>query len=135
MGGILEQSKSRKIKTKRGGRKYKNQSLVIFSANSEGLKPKLESLKSEIKELNAAIFTIQETHHTRKGVFKLQNYEIFEAIRKKHNGGTMIGVNKALSPLLIKDYDDEFELIVVEVKIRNKEIRIISGIMGHKSIG
>ena len=99
----------------------------MFSANSEGLKSKIESLKSEIKELNAAIFTIQETHHTRKGVFKLENYDIFEAIRKKHNGGTMIGVNKALRPLLIKDYDDEFELIVVEVKIRNKEIRIITG--------
>ena len=127
MEEILEKTKSRKTRTKRGGRKYRNQSLVMFSANSEGLKSKIESLKSEIKELNAAIFTIQETHHTRKGVFKLENYDIFEAIRKKHNGGTMIGVNKALRPLLIKDYDDEFELIVVEVKIRNKEIRIITG--------
>ena len=127
MGRILEESKSKKKKIKRGGKKFKNQCLVIFSANSEGLKPKIESLKHEIKSLNAAIFTIQETHHSIKGMLKMDNYEIFEAIRKKYNGGTMLGVYKALNPLLIKDYNEDFELIVVEVKINNREIRIITG--------
>ena len=42
-------------------------------------------------------------------------------------GGTIIGAHKALQPMLISEYSDEFELIVVEIKIRNKEIRIISG--------
>ena len=60
-------------------------------------------------------------------MLKIENYDIFEAIRKKYKGGTILGVNKALSPLLIKDYSDDFELVVVEVKIRNKEIRIITG--------
>ena len=91
------------------------------------MKPKLESLKNEIKSLNAAVFTLQETHFSKKGKFRLDNYEMFEAIRKKHNGGTIIGVNKALSPMLIKAYSDDFELVVVEIKINNKEIRIISG--------
>ena len=36
-------------------------------------------------------------------------------------------MNKALSPMLIKAYSDDFELVVVEIKINNKEIRIISG--------
>ena len=58
-------------------------------------------------------------------MLKLENFEIFEAIRKKHNGGTMIGVNRALEPALIKDYNEEFELIVVEIKIQNKIIRIM----------
>ena len=130
MGSILEQQTFNKKKTKRGGRKYKkykNQSLIILSANSEGLKSKIESLKYELKTLNAAIFTLQETHLSRKGMLKLENFEIFEAIRKKHNGGTMIGVNRALEPALIKDYNEEFELIVVEIKIQNKIIRIMSG--------
>ena len=39
----------------------------------------------------------------------------------------MMGVNKSLNPILIKDYDQEFEMIVVEVKIQNKDIRIITG--------
>ena len=83
LGGILENPKIRKTKTKRGGKKYKNKSLVMFSANAEGLKPKTNSLKNELKVLNVAIFTIQETHHTKKGVFKMEEYEIFETIRKK----------------------------------------------------
>ena len=58
---------------------------------------------------------------------KIENFETFEAIRKKQNGGTIIGINKALNPMLIKDYSDEFELVVVEIKLHNKEIRIISG--------
>lgn len=41
-------------------------------------------------------------------MLKLEKYEIFEAIRKKQNGGTMIGVNKSLNPILIKDYDENF---------------------------
>ena len=101
LGGLLR--KTNRKKTKRGGKKYKNQSLVILSANAAGLKNKSESLKNEIKSLNAAIFTVHETHYIKKEKFKLENYEIFEAIRKKHSGGTMIGVSKALHPMLIKD--------------------------------
>ena len=35
-------------------------------------------------------------------------YELsFEAIRKKHNGGTIIGVHNSLKPMLISDYCDD----------------------------
>ena len=46
---------------------------------------------------------------------------------KKVRGGTMIGVPHALNPVLIQEYSGEFELLVVELKIKDKEIRIISG--------
>ena len=39
----------------------------------------------------------------------------------------MIGAHKALSPMLISEYSDDFELLVVEIKVQNKEVRIISG--------
>ena len=59
---------------------------------------------------------------------KISEFEVFEAIRKgKQKGGTMIGVHKALSPVLITELNDPFELLVVEVKIGEREIRIISG--------
>ena len=125
VGRIL--NKRNKNKIKRGGKKNKNQSLIMLSANAEGLKSKVESLKNEILCQNVAIFTIQESHFTKKGKLKIENFETFEAIRKKQNGGTIIGINKALNPMLIKDYSDEFELVVVEIKLHNKEIRIISG--------
>ena len=38
-----------------------------------------------------------------------------------------MGVHKALEPFLITEYSDEFELLVVEFKAAEKEIRIMSG--------
>ena len=81
MGGLLRKQKKR---IKRGGKKHKNQSFVMFSTNAAGLKSKVQSLKNEIKSVNAAIFTVQETHFPKKGKFKLENFEIFEAIRKNN---------------------------------------------------
>ena len=48
-----------------------------------------------------SVFTLQETHFQKKGKFKLEGFEIFESIRKKKDGGTLIGVHKALKPMLI----------------------------------
>ena len=61
-------------------------------------------------------------------MLKIDNFVIFKAIRKlKQFGGTIIGIHESMEPILIEDYSDEFELLVVEVKISNREIRIISG--------
>ena len=79
MAGVLK----RKKKTKRGGRKNKKQDLTIFSTNAAGLKSKMQSLKNEIKNVNASIFTVQETHFPKKGKMKMENFTIFESIRKK----------------------------------------------------
>ena len=102
--------------------------LNIFSTNAAGLKAKVESCKYEIKDTNAAIFTIQETHFEKKGKFRVEGFEVFESIRKnKKDGGTLIGVHNALQPVLIQEYSEQFELIVVEVNISGRELRIISG--------
>ena len=39
----------------------------------------------------------------------------------------MVGVHKAMNPVLIEEYSNEFELLVVEIKIANRNIRIMSG--------
>ena len=39
----------------------------------------------------------------------------------------MIGIHKALNPILIKEYDEDFELLVVEFEEARRGIRIISG--------
>ena len=36
-------------------------------------------------------------------------------------------MHKALNPILIEEYSEHFELIVVEISIGKKEIRIIKG--------
>ena len=110
-----------------GKKKKKEQYLNIFSTNAAQLGGKLHSFKSELKETNASVFTVQETHYATKGKLTIENYEIFEAIRNKAKGGTAIGVMKGLKPFLIEEYSEDFELLVVEIKAGNKEIRIITG--------
>ena len=39
----------------------------------------------------------------------------------------MTGIHESLEPVLIEEYSDKFELIVVEIKIQGKEVRIING--------
>ena len=94
---------------------------------SAQLKGKMNSYKIALKDTNAAIFTLQETHFAHKGRFKIENFEIFEAIRNKEKGGSAIGANKSLKPCLIQEYSDDFELLVVEIKVAEKQIRIITG--------
>ena len=127
VAGLLDKNKKHRVK--RGGKKHKkkNENLIIFSNNVAGLKNKIKSLKSEIKNVNASLFTLQESHFRKKGNIKMENYEIFEAIRKKQKGGSLIGAHKALNPILISEYSEDFELLVVEIQIINKEIRIMTG--------
>ena len=122
-------SNKKNIKIRRGnGGSKQPKSLVIFSTNAAGLNNKMDSLKSELIATEATIFTIQETHYKIEGNLKVEGFEVFEAIRKtKEKGGTAIGVKKDMDPVLIEEYSDNFELLIVEVKVANKEIRIISG--------
>ena len=116
-----------KKKIRRGNKHKKEFRLTIFSTNAAQLKGKLNSFKSELKRTNSGIFTVQETHFGTKGKIQVDNFEVFEAIRKKVKGGTVIGAHKALKPVLISEYNEEFELIVVEIKVAKREIRVITG--------
>ena len=116
-----------KRKIRRGKGNKKESELCIMSTNAAQLKGKIDSFKSELLVSNVGLFTIQETHYAAKGKVKIENFDTFEAIRKKHKGGTIIGAHKALKPILIEEYSEDFELLVVEIKIANREIRIISG--------
>ena len=101
----------------------------IFSANGAGVVTKVQSLLHNISELGVGLITLQETHFTRKGKLngKIVDFEIFESIRKKQKGGTLIGAHKSLDPVLIEEYSEDFELLVVEVRMGRTDVRIISG--------
>ena len=98
-----------------------------MSTNCAQLKGKLDSFKSELKQANVGLFTLQETHCATKGKVRIPDFEIFESIRKKAKGGTMLGAHKALKPFLIAEYNETFELLVVEINIANRDIRVITG--------
>ena len=57
----------------------------------------------------------------------MTNMVVFEAIQTKKGGGTMCAVREELNPKLIEEYKDPFELLVVEIEVKKKEILIITG--------
>ena len=71
----------------------------------------------------------------KKGKFAIEGFETFEAIRNKKDGGTLIGAHKGLRPVLIREYSEKFELLVVEISVSNKNIRIMSGYGPQESWG
>ena len=100
----------------------------MFSANAGGLGKKIHSLKHELTETNSQIFTIQESHFRTKGRLKINDYMIFESIRKnKEKGGSLLGIHNSLQPVLIEEYSDSFELIVAEIRVSGKEVRVMCG--------
>ena len=106
---------------------YSSETLNMFSTNANGMKRKVESLINHIKYHNVGIFTLQETRYVKRGNLKVPEFEIFEAIRKKEGGGTMIGAHNSLKPILIEEYSEDFELLVVEIEIDKTKICVISG--------
>ena len=45
----------------------------------------------------------------------------------KKGGGTLVAAHEDLNPKLISEYNDDFEILVVEIETKEKAIRIISG--------
>ena len=106
----------------------KDQYLNMLSTNTANLTHKGEDLKNKVRLFNSGIFAVQETHFRKKGRFKMQDFIIFESIRKnKEKEGSMLGVHVGLKPVLIQEYCTTFELLVVEVIVADKEIRVITG--------
>ena len=67
MAGLLK-----KTRTKRGKGGKQEKCFKMFSTNAAGLKKKFQSFKSEIKNVDAAIFTVQETHASKRVLSKLK---------------------------------------------------------------
>ena len=106
----------------------KQSSMNILTSNAAGLKQKACDLQNKVRHFNSSVFSVQETHFAKKGRFKMHKYVIFEAIRtSKIKGGSLLGVHMDLQPILIKEYSDKFELIVVEITTGNNKIRILTG--------
>lgn len=57
-----------------------------MGVNSGGLKSKLKTLKKVLMELKPSVFFIEETKYKESGKFKVENYEIFELVRKSREG-------------------------------------------------
>ena len=102
--------------------------LKIFSTNAAGLTlGKMNSFLNFINLYTPNIICIQESHYKRKGVLRLKNYTIFEAIRNKKGGGTFIAARNEFQPKLISEYSEDFEMIVIQIKTIQSDLRLICG--------
>ena len=113
-GGGIRTSKNQNRKQVRRSRGNKDLNFNVFSTNAASLvhPSKKFSLKQELQRTHATAFTIQETCFKTKGTFKLHDFITFEAIQTKEKSGIMIGAHKSLSPVLVSEYNKDFELIV-----------------------
>ena len=123
-GDVKQKSKKTRRTLKKNVHSVNN--LVLFGTNCNGITSKKESLYSLIECKNPGAFFLQETKVHRKGLIKIENYEIFEVVRKKGLGGCILtGVHKSLNPILIND-DDELEILTVQAQLGNYSCRFIN---------
>ena len=130
----------KKLAVKRGGRRIslkkkkknlnnvrKENNMYILGANSAGLFNKLESLRRNVSLFSPGVIFIQESKARKKNKLKLDDYTVFEHIRKNSGGGGLLtAVHSSLKPVSISN-DDEEEILVVEANLPNSKVRFING--------
>ena len=114
--------------TQRGKRKSKKclkKSVRFLGVNSAGIGAKLTSFKNVIKELTPAVFFIEETKLKDAGKLKIENYDVFELVRKSRDGGggLALGCMKELQAAWVREGDDQVEALSVDIFFKNLKIR------------
>ena len=114
-------------KTRRGKRnslKVIDKSLRFMGVNAGGLRPKLLTLKKVLSELKPSVFMVEETKFKEVGKLKLENYVIFEKVRKSRDGGGLaIGCIPELCPVWVKEGEDPVEALTINISVKKMRIR------------
>ena len=87
----------------------------------------MDSLRFNISVLNPNVIIIQETKIKRKSQIKLEGYRCFSTVRGDNGGGILVACLRNLEPALVFEGDSECEVIVVQLKVNDRNIRIIGG--------
>ena len=126
-------SKNKVIRNRRSLKRNKvNKSLTIklVGVNTAGISSKFPSFENLLKKLSPTIFFLQETKRKRPGNIKTEScskYQIFELLRKNTGGGGLAtGVLKDLNPVLTYEGDDEVEIMVIEITVKDSKFRLIN---------
>ena len=95
-----------------------------MGVNAAGIRPKIFTFKKVLAELKPSIFFIEETKYKEEGKLKLEDYHVFEKVRKNKDGGggLALGCKKQLKPVWLRE-GQEVEALSVEIFVSNKSIR------------
>ena len=97
-----------------------------MGSNANGLKAKFDSLLNVINIFDKpSCITIQETKLRTSGLNNIPGYQVFQLNRTGFGGGLLTAAHDDLAPVLVTA-NDEVELLVIQVKIGDKQIRIFN---------
>ena len=124
--------KQKKIKRKRNIKRNRiiDANFSVFGINAAGIKSKLKSFDEVLKKLKPKIWMIQETKlkpNEHISCASLRQFQVYYLNRQKsQGGGVALGVDKEIESTLIKEGDDETEVLSVKVFLDKAPIRAIS---------
>ena len=97
----------------------------FLGVNAAGLRPKILTFKKILNELKPSVFFIEETKYKDEGKLKIENYVIFELVRKSRDGGggLALGCLKELNPVWVGDGGNEVEALSIVISVREMNIR------------
>ena len=104
-----------------------------MGVNAAGLASKLKSFEYALKANQINIFCVQEVKEEISNItsnYLKNNFELFELVRKDQRvagGGLMVGVDKDLVALQVRQGDDEVECLSVVVSVAGADIRTVCG--------
>ena len=115
-------------KARRGRRKSKKNvstTLRFLGVNAAGLRSKLLTFKKVLSELKPSVFFIEETKYKDTGKLKLENYVVYELVRKSRDGGggLALGCAKELKPAWVREGSDDVEALSVDIFVKSMQIR------------
>ena len=128
---ILKQKKGKKIRKRSEKRKNKkaNIKLKIFAANAAGIWGKIQSFNHILANIAPKIWMLEETKLKPNEKIKCEasnDFQIFYLNRQESQGGGLaLGVHKDIESTLIKEGNDETEMLSVQVLAGKIPMRII----------
>ena len=100
----------------------------FLGVNSAGLRSKLFTFKKVLSELKPSVFFVEETKCKDEGKIQLDDYLIFELVRKSRDGGggLAIGCIKELKPAWVREGDDHVEALSIDIFVKSMKIRCVA---------
>ena len=100
-----------------------------MGVNAAGLRSKMLTFKKVLKDLIPSVLFVTETKLKDAGKLKIDDYIVFEKVRKnrENGGGLAIGCIPELKPIWVREGDDQVEALSINIFVKKMMIRCCVG--------